>query len=433
MKMLKKVMALACVIACVFQFTISALAAGSTQIIDNGADGIFLSDLEWKSWYMFESSSEDASPKYKPSIDMQENEMLITIGGIEYQKGFRYHPDWKKDGNEHGYADVVYDISGQNRTRFYAVVGKDSVGSTDHNIQFQVLSDGKVAYETPVLGPKDSHTIDIDITGTKLLTLRALDGGDDIHDDSCAWGNAQIYTNKPAVVKVEAKPLEDGIYLSDLEWSSWSMYESSSADATPKYQPTRDTEEQGGPIVIGGNMYPKGLRTHPDLPKDGNQGFADITYDISKQHYMMFSAVVGKDSVGSVANSIQFQVLADGNVVYETPVLGPKDAHKIECDISGAKTLTLRVTDSGDGINDDSSAWGNAQIFMVDAAAALAEETPEETTAPPAETTAGDKNTETPGTASDAGASAAVYIAIVLVAVAAIIIIVVAMKRKSKK
>ncbi len=437
MKMFKKALVLVCAIALVFQFTVSLVSAeGNTSVIDNGGDGIFLSDLEWKSWYMFESSSEDATPKYKPSKDMQENEMLITIGGKEYLKGLRYHPDWKKEGKEHGYADIVYDISGQNRTRLFAVVGKDSVGSSAHNIQFQVLCDDKVAYETPVLGPTDSHTIDIDITGCKLLTLRALDGGDDIHDDSCAWGNVQIYTNKPSVPKAEVQKLEDGIYLSDLEWTSWSMFESSSADATPKYKPSIDTEEQGGPIVIGGVMYPKGLRYHPDVPKDDKQGFADITYDISKQHYTMFSAVVGKDSVGSKANNIQFQVLADDKVVYETPVLGPKDAHKIECEITGAKTLTLRALDSGDGINDDSCAWGNPQLYLLDAVAAQEEQAKNETSN---ETTG--VNTTEPTSAPDdgskpadkpAGSSTTIIVGSVVVILAAAIVIAVAMNKKKK-
>lgn len=432
MKNFKKLLVLVCVLTVLCTLNVPVFAEGTTAILDNGADGIFLSDLEWKSWYMFESSSEDATPKYKPTRDIQENERLITIGGVVYQKGLRYHPNLPQEGETNGRADITYDISSQNRTKFYAVVGKDSVGSVAHNIQFQVLADGKVVYETPVLGPTEGHTIDVDITGCKLLTLRALDGGDGITDDSCAWGNVQIYTNKPAVAKVEATPVEDGIYLSDIDWNSWSMYESSSKDAAPKYKPTRDTEENGGPIVIGGVMYPKGLRTHPDQPKDEKQGFADITYDISSYNYTKFSAIVGKDSVGSVAHNVQFQVLADGNVVYETPVLGPKDAHKIVCDITGAKMLTLRVSDSGDGINDDSSAWGNAQIYLKGEAAAPSETTPDksddETTVQPPEKTANDQAAET--LAESTGAPTAAIVAVILVIIAAGIIVAVVMKKK---
>ena len=61
---------------------------------------------------MFESSSEDSSPKYQPTRDIQENEMLITIGGITYLKGLRYHPDRPQEGGEIpvGSGDIVYDI-----------------------------------------------------------------------------------------------------------------------------------------------------------------------------------------------------------------------------------------------------------------------------------------------------------------------------------
>ena len=106
-------------LACVLTFSMigmtsmSALAEGEakTEVLDNGGDGIFLSDIEWKSWYMFESSSEDSSPKYQPTRDIQENEMLITIGGITYLKGLRYHPDWPQEGGEIRTADLAVSLT----------------------------------------------------------------------------------------------------------------------------------------------------------------------------------------------------------------------------------------------------------------------------------------------------------------------------------
>lgn len=36
-----------------------------TEVLEGG-DGIFLSDIEWESWTMFESKSTDETPKYHP-------------------------------------------------------------------------------------------------------------------------------------------------------------------------------------------------------------------------------------------------------------------------------------------------------------------------------------------------------------------------------
>lgn len=83
--------------------------------------------------------------------------MLIKIAGVTYLKGLRYHPDNIPEGEEEGIADITYDISSYNCTKFYSVVGKDSVGSVAHNIRFQLLGDdGKVIAETPILGPMES-------------------------------------------------------------------------------------------------------------------------------------------------------------------------------------------------------------------------------------------------------------------------------------
>ncbi len=193
MKRFKALLACVLTLAMIGVASTSVLAEGEetkTEVLEGG-DGIFLSDIEWESWTMFESKSTDETPKYHPTKDIQENEMLIKIAGVTYLKGLRYHPDNIPEGEEEGIADITYDISSYNCTKFYSVVGKDSVGSVAHNIRFQLLGDdGKVIAETPILGPMESYTFEnVDITGVKKLTLRALSADDGITDDSCAWAN----------------------------------------------------------------------------------------------------------------------------------------------------------------------------------------------------------------------------------------------------
>ena len=439
MKRFKALLACVLTLAMIGVASTSVLAEGEetkTEVLEGG-DGIFLSDIEWESWTMFESKSTDETPKYHPTKDIQENEMLIKIAGVTYLKGLRYHPDNIPEGEEEGIADITYDISSYNCTKFYSVVGKDSVGSVAHNIRFQLLGDdGKVIAETPILGPMESYTFEnVDITGVKKLTLRALSADDGITDDSCAWANTQIYNNKPSVPKATEEAVEDGVYLSDIDWASWSMYHAKSTNATPEFQPTKDIQEDGNPIVIGGVHYPKGLRYHPDDPGEDGQGIADITYDLTSYNYTRFDAIVGKDSVGAGGDrttKIKFQVLGDnGEVLAESPELTNAQAYAFsKVDIEGVNTLTLRCL-SVDDIRDDSCAWGNAKMYKTS-------DTPKDpVNSGDASNTDSktDSKTSSNGTKDEGGIQPWVIVVIVVavVAVVAVVVFVVVKKKKGAK
>ncbi|MDR1692571.1 MAG: NPCBM/NEW2 domain-containing protein [Oscillospiraceae bacterium] len=453
MKRVKSVLTLAMAVLLASSLLCLPALAETVLLEKAGGDGIFLSDLEWKSWYMFQSSSDNPDSPYAPSFDVQENGITpITISGISYAKGLRYHPDELQAGNDYSWCDIVYDVGSLGKTRFYAVVGKDSVGAHNGNIQFQVIGDGNVILESPILGPMESYVMDCDITGISEITLRANDGGDGITDDSCAWADAQVYSTNRSIPQRTAEELADGVYISDLEWKSWTMFGPSSSDnAESPYAPSVDTEENGTPIVIGGVHYPKGLRTHPDNPAaEGEQGIADFVYDIGGLYYTRFRAVVGKDSVGSVGHNIQFQVFGDGELLYETPVLDARVGHAIDVDVTGIQELTLRASDGGDGIPDDSCAWGNPRLTDIDedAAAAAAEpepepapETPEEPEQPeePAPSPAADPvepsvAPEPPASEpADDGGLPGGAIAAIIIGVIVVVAVVVALVIKKKK
>ena len=113
MNRLKSFLACVLTLSMIGMTSMSALAEGEakTEVLDNGGDGIFLSDIEWESWYLIDSNSTEANPKYHPGRDVQSNEALIKVAGITYLKGLQTHPDWPKEGEEEGVADIVYDIS----------------------------------------------------------------------------------------------------------------------------------------------------------------------------------------------------------------------------------------------------------------------------------------------------------------------------------
>jgi hypothetical protein len=121
-------------------------------------------------------------------------------------------------------------------------------------------------------------------------------------------------------------------------------------------------------IEIGGKRYPKGLWTHSF--EDGTP--ADVALAIPAGEYASFAADVGlEDSSGG--GSIRFQVLLDGLAVAETPVLRPGQRQALRVPLGGAKQITLRVLNGGDGYTCDHAAWGFARFVKKGAADPLGE------------------------------------------------------------
>ncbi len=125
----------------------------------------------------------------------------------------------------------------------------------------------------------------------------------------------------------------------------------------------RDKNYYGKPISIAGTAYPKGLWTHafPDATP------ADVVIDLSGKRFAAFRADAGLDDA-SGAGSVQFQVLVDGRLKAESPLLRPRQVHRFHLDLAGAKQLILRVLNGGDGYSCDHAAWGFARLVESGAA-----------------------------------------------------------------
>jgi alpha-glucosidase len=128
----------------------------------------------------------------------------------------------------------------------------------------------------------------------------------------------------------------------------------------PVERDTSNGENQGGdggPLRIRGTTYDKGLGAH---------ALSEVTVDIGGA-YERFTAQVGLDDEVTGPGSVAFEVIGDGAVLARTGVLRRADpAQPIDVDVTGVETLTLRVTDGGDGINFDHGDWGDAQLRLPD-------------------------------------------------------------------
>jgi hypothetical protein len=111
----------------------------------------------------------------------------------------------------------------------------------------------------------------------------------------------------------------------------------------------------GGTLSVAGQTFSKGIGTHAP---------AKIEYDLEGK-YQRFEAEVGVDDAmkDHKESSIVFQVFADDKKLFDSDIMKINDKVKtVNVALEGVETLTLIVTDAGDGMNCDHAVWGNARL-----------------------------------------------------------------------
>ncbi len=112
---------------------------------------------------------------------------------------------------------------------------------------------------------------------------------------------------------------------------------------------------QGNAISIAGRRYPWGIGVHAD---------SQLTFDLNAR-YQEFRSAVGLDTRAPEGGAVQFFVLGDGKVLYESPGVRGVDptARDIVVPIKDVKRLTLKVTHAGNGDLGDVANWGSARVL----------------------------------------------------------------------
>jgi alpha-galactosidase len=117
--------------------------------------------------------------------------------------------------------------------------------------------------------------------------------------------------------------------------------------------PHRDQSVDGRPLSIGSQHFEHGLGTH-----------ANSTLYLTVNGAQKFSASVGVDGeVTSDEGSVEFFVIGDGKELWHSGVMkAGEPAKAVQADLTGLKTMILKVGDAGDGINFDHADWADAQF-----------------------------------------------------------------------
>lgn len=153
------------------------------------------------------------------------------------------------------------------------------------------------------------------------------------------------------------KPLPAGwFYLSDLPFTGQSGDGPIERDLANGGAAAGD----GRPIAIRRTQYGKGLGTHAN---------ATIEFTLDGR-CTEFAATVGVDDEAGldvarqrVGGTLTFGVSGDGQSLVDTDVLGVRTAPRtLTADITGVRTMTLRVNDGGDGTQNDHASWGDARV-----------------------------------------------------------------------
>ena len=114
-----------------------------------------------------------------------------------------------------------------------------------------------------------------------------------------------------------------------------------------------DLSIQGGPLMLQGERYEKGMGVH---------AVSELAYPL-KPEYRRFVAVVGIDDrvVHYPGSSAVFQVWIDGKLAVASPVLSVNERWYFDVEIpTGSKTIQLKVTDGGDSNYADHADWADA-------------------------------------------------------------------------
>jgi dienelactone hydrolase len=114
-----------------------------------------------------------------------------------------------------------------------------------------------------------------------------------------------------------------------------------------------DTSVEGKkPISIGGKTFPRGLGVHAD---------SRISF-LLRGDYTSLHVVPGPDDAHR--GVLEMQILVDDAEVFSTGKVSSStyQAKPLDIPLSGAKTLTLIVTDGGDGRGGDHASWADAYL-----------------------------------------------------------------------
>lgn len=121
--------------------------------------------------------------------------------------------------------------------------------------------------------------------------------------------------------------------------------------------PRRNRSVDGHPLTIDKVVYPEGIGTH---------SIGEALYRLDG-NALAFTAQVGIDDETAGRGTVKFEVIADGKVVAQSPVMKGNDpAYTLTADLRGVKVLKLVADDAGNGIDFGHADWIAPTVMLQD-------------------------------------------------------------------
>lgn len=253
-----------------------------------------------------------------------------------------------------------------NRSYTYTVIAYDRKLNASNVSEAVTYNPSK-----PTINVKDNITLPLYSTFDALNGVSAVTvDGDDITNnlqvlsnnvDTLKKGNYEVVyqvtdENGNMSQKVVPVSVVAGItYASDLQWES----------ATTDFKTVnkdKGVNNEGLALNNGSEdtTYDKGISAHAN---------SSVVYNIEGKGFSTFESFIGINQ-GSVINkgSVTFEILLDGQKVYESGVIkGTDDQKFVSIPLDGVKEITLVTTNAGDGNGADHSIWADAKFIIADA------------------------------------------------------------------
>lgn len=295
----------------------------------------FVSDLAW-------SDASDDSFEVARDNNVYGNHEVV-IDGTSLDKAVTMHSN----------GQLTVHLGAQ-CTEFSALAGLDDTAADNGSVEFQVWGDGRLLATSETRRGSDAAVrFATDLRGVQDLTLKVTDAGDNKDWDHAAWGEASVWCARPPAEV--ALPEPDNIsmqsMLSDWVWTD----ERSGFGAVnrDKGMGTVWSHADAAPLRIAGVEYAKGLGMH----SVGNATFALGGACVS------LTTDVGIDDSAGSSGSVEFQVWGDGHLLAQSGVMrGTDSAQTLTVDLAGVQSLSLVVTDGGDGGDWDHGTWGSPVV-----------------------------------------------------------------------
>ena len=370
---MKKVLAIVLLVALLVTscFTVTGIAAESEK---------YLSELIMESYTK-------RNDNWEPGLDeVAYYGGVITIAGMEFDRGISMHPLDKGEGNE---AECVWDISeiSSNYKYFSAVVGKDDCSLYTGGVNIQNLKKTKASFyvylddtlaASEIVQFGEYAIINVELKNASKITLKLGDGGDDIYCDCSAFADAKLSNSL-----LEEKDLPTAVPPEDVDDKNDDILEDNGSyepDFTKDYVFVSDMNYSDYHAFIGQNgvylsrdmnfyeedlftiydEFDKGICMHAD-----NAGTVFVEFDLTDLGYTIFAAYIGiadSYSGSTTMASAKFLVYVDDVEVYcSDRIEQSTETQLVTVDITGANKLTLAL-DGMDSNSGDWGVWGNAAI-----------------------------------------------------------------------